>query len=150
MIPPRTLAGFLVAGLSLFFCACGATADKTPEPGEALPLSIDSVSTHRVGENLVRIIQHNMELLPALEVDLLSTPNVKRLDHLIVDVITVNGEKLFFSKAEGVFIEEVSKTKSGMEFVLEYYFPEKDGGDSVRIKCVIKVKDQKLSIPSCN
>jgi len=49
----------------MFLLAGQACAEKN---SSEIPLSIDTIQTHRADKSLIRIIQHNMEIMPRLEI----------------------------------------------------------------------------------
>lgn len=111
-----------------------------------LPLSVDNVETHRVDDSLIRIIRHNMELQPLLEIERISTPEIKLVETLKIDTVTINRETLRFKDSDGAFIETLKVHKGIVEFTLDYYFPR--GGNTL-IQCIINVNNNKLGILNC-
>ncbi len=133
---------FLLTGLLYTSCAYSQPLLVT----SSLPLSVDSVETHRVNDSLVRIIRHNMELQPLLEIERISTPDIKLMEILKIDAVTVNGETLRFTDSDGVFIETLKIHKGIVEFTLDYYF--RRGGNTL-IQCTINVNNNKLGMLNC-
>ncbi len=132
----------LLTGLLYISCAYSQPLLVT----SSLPLSVDSVETHRVDDSLVRIIRHNMELQPLLEIERISTPDIKLVETLKIDAVTVNGETLRFKESDGVFIETLKIHKGIVEFTLGYYFHR--GGNPL-IQCTINVNNNKLGMLNC-
>jgi len=72
----------------------------------AIPLSVDSIETHRVREEMIRIITHNSAFLPRIDIERIATPELKLLERYIIDSLTLkNGKILDFNddKVAGVF-----------------------------------------------
>jgi hypothetical protein len=84
---------FLVPALSLSSVACSAdpsavtSKNNIIEPHtseEPIPVSISSVQMNVLGKSIVRIIQHNMELSPILQIELMSRPNFDIIDSVTI------------------------------------------------------------------
>lgn len=136
---------FLLATTSLFVSCVSCSAD-TIKQTPLIPLSVDHVETHRVGDYLVRIIQHNMELLPQIDLELLSTPQPLLVDSLSIKSITLDGRERIFSESAGVFIENIKIGKSSVIVRMDYYFSDEE---SSMVTCNVSIKD-KLLLPSCS
>jgi len=130
--------------MGLLYISCAHS--QPPLVTSPLPLSIDTVETHRVDNSLIRIIRHNMELQPLLEIERISTPDIKLAETLKIDAITIAGETLGFKEADGVFIETLKIRKGIITFILDYYFLR--GGNTL-IKCAINVNNNKLGMLNC-
>lgn len=111
-----------------------------------VPLSVDKVETYRVAENLIRVVRHNMELMPKIDLEMLSTPSVELVDAVSIHAITVDGEMLDFAESNGVFIEGVQAQDSTITIELDYYYA--DGGSDL-ITCLIAVKQDSFGKPRC-
>ncbi|MGU3844961.1 hypothetical protein ACVZHT_25590, partial [Vibrio diabolicus] len=71
-----------------------------------VPSSVSSVETYRVGDILVRLIIHNMEINPVIEVDTINRSDYEINDVFRVSSISLDNEKLDFNQSAGVFVEE--------------------------------------------
>ena len=131
-----------VIGMLCVSCA------HSQKPGDVslLPLSVASVETHRVDDSLIRIVRHNMELKPLLEIERITTPGRTLAEALRIDSVTVEGELLEFKDITGVFVESISLNDSTVVFVLDYFFLR---GGSVLIRCVVDVGNNQLGTPNC-
>ncbi len=112
--------------LVFFSLACWSCSANTAEKKPVIPLSIDHVETHRTGENLVRIIRHNMEILPQIDLELLSTPTLTLLDHLAINHIQLDGKERSFAQSAGVFVEDITLKGNKIRLTLDYYFSDED------------------------
>lgn len=121
MKKPISLLILVFSALSCWSCSANTAEKKT-----IIPLSIDHVETHRVGENLVRIIRHNMEILPQIDLELLSTPTLALLDHLAIDHIQLDGKERSFAQSAGVFVEDITLEENKIRITLDYYFSDED------------------------
>lgn len=122
-------------------------ADIPEADNSYLPLSIDQVETYRVGEHLLRLIKHNMEMEPVFELELIDPIGPRGLDRQEMTSILLGGETLNFSESAGVFIESMGVNKEGATLVLEY-FHQQGGVD--RIECVVPVINRKITAPKCH
>jgi len=128
----NVICKFVFSLFVLFSFACmGNSASE-----ETIPLSIDAVSTSRVGENLIRVIRYNMELEPQITIERLSTPVLSLIESKTINSIVISGEKLDFNRGQGVFIEDFSIEKSRIHIKLEYFYPK---GESVIAECEMLV-----------
>jgi hypothetical protein len=109
-----------------------------------IPMSISSVDTRRVGESLIRVIQHNMEINPIVEVERLSTPDLKREQFLVVSKLPINSEELNLATGSGAYLEEVIFNDSSIEFVFEYFY-KKGGSDIVKCNLPVSPSIKKLT-----
>ena len=108
----------LLTGLLYISCAYSQPSFVT----SSLPLSVDSVETHRVDDSLVRIIRHNMELQPLLEIERISTPDIRLMEMLKIDAVSVNEKTLRFKDSDGVFIEYIKDTQRHYRIYTELLF----------------------------
>jgi len=144
-IKNQSLSRLLIM-LSLFLCA--ACSAKQSEKGTStLPTSINEVQTYRMGENLIRVIRHNMEVEPRFDIELLSTPDFKVIDNLSVQQITADGEPLSFSESQGVFVEDFG-IEGASVFVKFDYFYLHSGSDL--ILCSVEIEKEALGKLVCN
>ncbi len=111
-----------------------------------LPASIDKVQTYRVNDFLVRVVKHNMEVNPILEIDKISTPEFRVIDSLKIKSVIVGNEELIFNGSSGVFVESFSSKNSDIFFSLEYFYLE---GGSNYIDCVVSFNEGLISAPKC-
>ncbi|MEJ3628782.1 hypothetical protein WFH55_13300, partial [Vibrio vulnificus] len=54
-----------------------------------LPVSIDRVETYRINGFLIRIVKHNMEVEPLLEIDKITTPEFRIVDSLEITSVFI-------------------------------------------------------------
>lgn len=113
----------------------------------ALPASIDKVETYRINDFLVRVIKHNMEVNPILEIDKIITPEYKIVNSLKINSINVNDEALSFNESSGVFVESFSSKDDKVLFSLDYF--HLDGGSNY-IECVVSFSANLILLPKCN
>lgn len=126
---------------ALTFTANAAEAEPS------VPLSVSGVSTFRMGENLVRVILHNMELKPQVEVELIEVPGMERLlDRAVINKLTLGKEVLVFSESSGVFVEEVQEVDGALQVIFDYYYPR---GGSALIQCRIPIQKAAIGRPDC-
>ncbi|WP_086929440.1 hypothetical protein [Agarilytica rhodophyticola] len=118
----------------LSFLACAQTSStSTPY----IPVSIDAVETHRIGDDLIRVIKHNMEISPKLELERMSLPGFKVLEQRSISSIQLPKERLIFENSEGVFVEDVQVKDNTIYMVFDYSF---SGGGSALINCTLTVR----------
>ncbi len=134
--------------LTALLLTCSACAQEPTTSTEAfIPLSIDSVETHRAGETLVRIIKHNMEITPKLELERLSAPNLKLIEQLTITSLVASGEKLTFADSEGVFIESIKVADSAITLSFDFSY---SGGGSSLILCTLPLTDANFGSLTCH
>ncbi|WP_413114116.1 hypothetical protein [Thaumasiovibrio sp. DFM-14] len=112
-----------------------------------LPASIDKVETYRINDFLVRVIKHNMEVNPILEIDKIITPEFCVIDSIKINSVTVANEELSFNESSGVFVESISSKHNEILFSLEYFYLE---GGSNYIDCAISFNDNSITTPKCS
>lgn len=135
--------GFVAAVmLSVSGVACAGVVSSS------IPLAVDSVRTDRVDDSLVRIIQYNMEMLPKIEFELLSTPDVLLVNKLVVDKVKVGNEMIDFTRSAGVSVSDVELNNGVIHFAVDYFYPGSSGGE-INFSCMIDVKGNKLASPVC-
>lgn len=137
--------------LPLFLLLSGqACADKhsTEQSLAQIPLSVDSVETHRVDKSLIRIIQYNMELNPRLEIERLTTPDVTLAQKVIIEKIKLKNETIDFKDSSGTYIESLNLKKGIISFTIEHSYPDISGGE-IFLECQINVKDNNIAHPVC-
>ena len=135
----------LITYISLvLLSSCAAIAKPLDSSG--IPSSVNKIDTFRVNNNLVRVIKHNMELAPILEFELFHPPEMKQLDYLKIEGVTVSGRYYDFKKSEGVFIDSIELMGSTIDFKIDYYVPK---GSEIIIECKLLVSEAKLSQATC-
>lgn len=138
---------FKLATLNLLLVlTLGCTSQSHGPEDSSLPYSVDRVETFRVNEQLVRVIVHNMELEPRLDLELMAAPSGKLLDSTTVTKIQVNGELLDFAQSSGVFVEGVEAADSGVQVTFDYFYLQ---GGSNLIKCYVVVQTGSIGEPEC-
>jgi hypothetical protein len=120
---------------------------SVPSYSSALPASIDKVETYRVNDFLVRVIKHNMEVNPILEIDKIITPEYKIVNSLKINSIIVNDDELKFNESSGVFVESFSSKDDNVLFSLDYF--HLDGGSNY-IECTFSFGANLINPPKCN
>ena len=134
----------LFAGLLCVSSAHSQIADVAFQ----LPMSVDSVETHRVDDSLIRIVRHNMELKPLLEIErMATTSNMTLVEALRIEAVMVEGELLQFNDTAGVFVESISLNNGVVAFVLDYFFLR---GGRALIRCVVDVGNNRLGPLACS
>ncbi|ENT6844707.1 hypothetical protein ACFD7L_004548 [Vibrio vulnificus] len=111
-----------------------------------LPVSIDRVETYRINGFLIRIVKHNMEVEPLLEIDKITTPEFRIVDSLEITSVFIEDKELKFNLSSGVFIESISSRNNEVLFSLEYFYL--DGGSDY-IDCAISINTSSMSNPKC-
>ncbi|MGR5130634.1 hypothetical protein [Photobacterium swingsii] len=111
-----------------------------------LPASIDRVMTYRVNDYLVRVIEHNTEVNPILEIDKITTPEYKVINGIAITSVDIGGERLLFNKSSGVYIESISVKNTNVLFSFEYFYLE---GGSNFIDCVVAITAVGIDLPNC-
>jgi hypothetical protein len=135
--------GKLVLGVFILFssaCMSDSLSSKT------IPVSIDEVSTLRIGENLIRVIRYNMELEPKIIIERLTTPVLSVIESKTIDSILLAGETLDFNKSQGVFIEDFSIKNSIVNIKFEYFYPT---NGSVIVNCNMLIASNNFEPLQC-
>jgi len=130
--------------LFALFVAANCTASQK----EDIPLSIDHVETYRVADSLVRVIAYNTELLPRITIELIQTPDVKLLQKLVIEKITIGKEELAFKKSTSVSIDNITVENGVVNFSVEYYFS--GGRPFITAACQVDANNNKLSPLTCH
>jgi len=128
----------------VLFSGCASAEISISE----IPLSVDSVQTYRVNKSLIRIIQHNMEMSPRLEIQRLSTPGIKLVEELIIENIKLKNQMIDFSDSSGTYIESLVLANGVIKFSIEHFFSGSSGGE-IFIDCTLDVKGNQFSQPVC-
>ena len=117
-----------------------------------IPLAVDTVTTKRVGKQLVRVVEYNTELAQKFSIELLSTPKPTLIQKLDITEIKVNldGQDriLKFAGSSAVSIDHVSITNSTILFSVDY-FGGGHTGSSITANCTIAINPNKLEKPEC-
>lgn len=122
---------------NLIAVSCSATGpQKTTAKASNIPVSISTVETNRVGDSLVRVIRHNMEIHPVVEFERLLPPEMKRAETLVISELPMKSETLKLSGGGGTFIEELLFKDEVIEITFEYYYLR---GGAALIRCVLPV-----------
>ncbi|EGQ7966468.1 hypothetical protein ABRZ79_01750 [Vibrio vulnificus] len=111
-----------------------------------LPVSIDRVETYRINGFLIRVVKHNMEVKPLLEIDKISTPEFRVIDSIEIRSVFIENKEFKFNSSSGVFIESISSRNSELLFSLEYFYLV---GGSDYIDCAISINTSSMSPPTC-
>nr|WP_086939554.1 hypothetical protein [Thaumasiovibrio occultus] len=112
----------------------------------AVPVSVSKIETYLINEQLVRVIQHNMEVNSVLEIEILSRPIEKVLQHRAITEVTVGEETLRFADSAGTFVEAFGATDDSVTFTLDYFYRR---GGNYLIDCVVSVDSAALNPPVC-
>lgn len=125
--------------------SCSVIAESQKSSG--VPVSINKIETHRVNDYLIRIIKHNMELEPKVELELFQPPEMNLKDYLsIVSVKTA--ERLYsFKESDGVFVEDIKVNKGTVEITFEYYAPK---SEAIRLECKIPTSAKGFAPIACS
>lgn len=124
--------------------SCASETDSAKPSG--IPLSVDELQTYRVGKNLVRLIRHNMELMPRFDIELLETPELEIIHSLSITEVSVGNETLDFQTSEGVFIENFGVVDSAVEIEFDYFYT---GGGSDMVLCKARIEAREIAPPVC-
>lgn len=138
---------YFIILISIFFIAC--TEANIEVEKSSTPLSVNSIETHRVREEMIRIIVHNSAFLPRIDIERIATPELKLLERYIIDsLILKNGKVLDFNddKVAGVFSNKI--TIKDMEIHIPFeYFPAR--GSSFLVDCSIFIGEQEFEPMQC-
>jgi hypothetical protein len=111
-----------------------------------MSISVSNVKTGLVGDSLVRAIQHNMEINPIIQFEIISRPIIDVLDFITIKDIPFSGETLSFENSSGAYVEGIYFKENSVEFEFDYFYS--DGG-SVSITCTIPVRDNHFFSLDC-
>jgi hypothetical protein len=76
-----------------------------------VPVSINHIEVHRVGNHLIRIIKHNMELEPKVELEFILPPEMQIKDYLSITSAKTPEREYSFKTSDGVFVENIEINK---------------------------------------
>ena len=130
--------------LALVSLACAAVPEKKLEA--FIPVSISQVQMDVIEGHIVRVIQHNMELNPVLQFEMMTRPRFEVVDHLTLTSIPFNGEALSFKDSSGAFVEAVKIREKDIAIDFEYFYLK---GGSVLLNCILPVKERRFLALSC-
>lgn len=140
----KHLTANLLTFLLLFLSGCAST---NIEISSSIPASVSNVQTELMGDNIVRVIQHNMELNPILQVELLSRPNFKPINALTIRALPFNNAQLSLQDSSGAFVESISIEESHIDIVFDYFYLH---GGSLLLSCRLTVKKSLFSPLDCH
>ncbi|MFT7561203.1 MAG: hypothetical protein ACI93R_003128 [Flavobacteriales bacterium] len=112
-----------------------------------VPVSVSSVQIDLVGNHIVRAIQHNMEINPVVQFEIMSRPTFTVLNTLTINEISHNGEILSLKNATGAFVESITFNEDNINILFDYFYPK---GGSVLLSCTLAIKDDNFAPLSCN
>ena len=135
--------------LTCFLCILTAscTVIAAPQNSSGVPVSITPIETYRVNDHLVRIIKHNMELEPKVELEFFQPPEMNLKGYLTITSVKTSEREYVFKKSDGVFVEDIQVNKEGVEITFEYYIPK---GDTVTLACNVPVTEKGFNPIICN
>lgn len=124
--------------------ACAANPPDNPKA--IIPVSVSHVEMDVVGSNIVRIIQHNMELNPIIQFEVMERPEFKVVDSLTLSSLPFNGEDLSLKESSGSFVESLNIHEHGIDIKVEYFYLR---GGAILLNCTLPVKEGKFLSLSC-
>ncbi len=130
--------------LSILIMSCTATAQT--EQSSGVPLSINKIETHRLKDHVVRIIKHNMEITPKIELELIKTPELTIQDYVTITSAKTTDREYVFKKSDGVFVEAIKVKGEEIRITFEYYVPK---GNTILLNCKIVVTEKELKPTLC-
>lgn len=130
--------------LSLVIISCTATAQTKQSSG--VPLSINKIETYRIKNQVVRIIKHNMEINPKIELELIKTPELTIQDYLVIASVKTPNREYIFKKSDGVFVEALDVDGDEIQITFEYYVPK---GSTIALNCKIIVSEKAFEPTQC-
>ena len=113
-----------------------------------IPLSVDSIQTHRVADSLIQVIQYNMEFTPKLVIQRLGTPKLKLLQQQVIDKIKIKNKMIDFNHSAGTFIESLALKEGVIIFTIQHYNAGSSGGE-ITLNCKVDVTNNNISEPTC-
>lgn len=134
--------------LTSFFCilltSCIAIAKQQESSG--IPASINKIDMQRVRDQLVRVIKHNMELEPKIELELFQPPEMTLKDYLSITSVKTSQQGYSFKESDGVFVEDIKINENSVEITFEYY-PKKS--DAITLNCSIPILENNFGSTIC-
>jgi len=135
----------------LLLNACLGCGFAAPVLNSEIPLSVRHIDTWRVGQRLVRVIQHNTEMQPQLEIELIKIPGVQLVQKKVVKKISIEvggrPRELIFSDASAIFINDVNIEEGIITFKVEFF--TKESGGYFLSKCELDANNNKLANYYC-
>ncbi|AZZ89926.1 hypothetical protein EUZ85_04070 [Hahella sp. KA22] len=128
--------------LLLTFIVRSALAETT-----GIPASVSQVQTKIVNGQVVRIVQHNMEINPIIQFEILSRPDFEPLQTLTVGELPYRVETLSLRDSSGAFVEKVIVGDTHISIVFEYFFIE---GQSALFECQLPVSGKHFGSFQCS
>lgn len=122
-----------------------APTSKIPSVS-GVPVSVNHIELGLVGDRIVRVIQHNMELNPIVQVEILSRPDYKIINTTTIIELPFGEKNLNLKKSSGAFVEELSINDDHVNMVFEY-FPLK--GSSIMLSCNLAINTDEFSKLKC-
>ena len=122
-----------------------APASKIPSVS-GVPVSVNHIELGLVGDRIVRVIQHNMELNPIVQVEILSRPDYKIINTTTIIELPFGEKNLSLKKSSDAFVEELSINDDHVNMVFEY-FPLK--GSSIMLSCNLAINTDEFSKLKC-
>ena len=96
---------------------------------------------------MVRIIKHNMELEPKVELEFFQPPEMNLKDYLSIISVKTSEREYVFKKSDGVFVEDIQVDKGAVKITFEYYVPK---GDTVTLVCNVAITDKGFNPITCD
>ena len=128
----------------LSYVACTETSEPLQTSG--VPISVSSIQMDIVGNSLVRIIQHNMEHNPIVQLEIMSQPELKVLSILTIKEIPYQDEVLSFKNSAGIYVEEIKLEQDYINMVFDYFYLQ---GGSVLVSCNLPVENSTFAELQC-
>ena len=125
--------------------SCSVIAEQKNSSG--VPVSINKIETHRVNDYLIRIVKHNMELEPKVELELFQPPEMNLKDYLSITSVKTAERLYSFKESDGVFVEDIKVNKGTVEITFEYYVPK---SEPVRLECKIPTSIKGFAPIACS
>lgn len=135
------IAKFLIFSL-LPSCVCIETQPET----SGIPASINHIETHRAGDQILRVIKHNMELNPVLELELFDTPDMKIADYKKLENVIWNGKTIVFKDADAIYVDSINLIKNKLSLDFDYFPPQ---GEERHFTCEVQINAVDITDPEC-
>lgn len=136
--------------LFLVSTACSSPSGVPPVSGtlsvSGVPVSVSHIDLGLVGDRIVRVIQHNMELNPIVQIEVLSRPDYKIINATTITELPFGVDDLSLKNSSGAFVEELSINDDHVNMVFEY-FPLK--GSSIMLSCNLAINADEFSKLKC-
>ncbi len=133
---------------TLFLFASLACAN-TPinENSSGVPVSVSDVHIGVVGERIVRAIQHNMELNPVIQFEIMARPDFNVIHTVSITQVTIGNEKLSFKNSGGAFVEDIQIKDDHVSIKIDYFYLN---GGSTLLSCSLPVKGDYFAEIKCS